>query len=268
MAFKIETTKALKLCYILEISSEGFMKKKFKEILRWFIYFHVFVGLALILTQCSLTNYAERSYARAKKEKPYDVIIVPGVPYEKAATTSVMTVRLYWAKHLYDSGFTKNIIFSGSSVYTHFVEGIAMKIMADSLGIPSDHTFYETKAEHSTENVYYSWKMAKEKGFEKIAVATDPYQAAMLRRFIRIYTPGVKAVPIVFNKLDIDDRSLPKIDTTAAYVEGFVSIVERESFWERFRGTMGKRVRDDVKAQQKQDREEARKEKSIVVTGN
>jgi uncharacterized SAM-binding protein YcdF (DUF218 family) len=244
------------------------MKHKLKETLRWFLYFHVFVGLALGLTQCSFTKYAERSYARAEKEKPYDVIIVPGVPYEKAATTSVMTLRLYWAKHLYDSGFAKNIIFSGSSVYTHFVEGIAMKIMADSLGIPPEHTFAETKAEHSTENLYYSWKMAKEKGFEKIAVATDPYQTAMLRRFIRLYTPGVQPVPIVFSKLDIDDRSLPKIDTTAAYVADFVSITERESFWERFRGTMGKRVRDEIKAQQKQDKVEARKEKSVVVTGN
>lgn len=237
------------------------MNKTLKNILKWFLYFHVFMALALVLTQCSFSNYAEKSYERAKKEKPYDVIIVPGVPYEKASTTSVMTLRLFWAKHLYDSGFTKNIIFSGSSVYTHFVEGIAMKIMADSLGIPANHTFFETKAEHSTENVYYSWKMAKEKGFEKIALATDPYQAAMLRRFIRRYTPGVKSVPIVFSLLDIDDRSLPKIDTTAAYVENFVSITEREGFWERFRGTMGKRVREDVK-------EENKKEKSTLMSGN
>jgi len=237
------------------------MNKTFKNILKWFLYFHIFMGLALILTQCSFSNYAEKSYERAKEEMPYDVIIVPGVPYEKAATTSVMTLRLFWAKHLYDSGFAKNIIFSGSSVYTHFVEGITMKIMADSLGIPPEHTFFETKAEHSTENVYYSWKMAKDKGFEKIALATDPYQAAMLRRFMRLYTPGIKSVPIVFPLLDIDDRSLPKIDTTAAYVENFVSITERESFWERFRGTMGKRVREEMK-------QENKREKTSLMSGN
>ena len=131
------------------------------------------MALVLVLTHCSVTKHAERSYANARKEKPYDVIIVPGVPYDKSATTTVMTLRLYWAKHLYDSEFTRNIIFSGSSVYTHFVEGIAMKIMADSLGIPPNHTFYETEAEHSTENIYYSWKMAREKGFRKIALAFD-----------------------------------------------------------------------------------------------
>jgi uncharacterized SAM-binding protein YcdF (DUF218 family) len=239
------------------------MGSTLKKILKWFIYFHVFMGLGLILMHCSFTNYAEKSYERAKKEKPYDVIIVPGVPYEKAETTSVMTLRLFWAKHLYDSGFTKNIIFSGGPVYTHFVEGIAMKIMADSLGIPSDHTFYETTAEHSTENLYFSWKLAKEKGFDKIALATDPYQAALLRRFIKRYTPGVKAVPIVFSMLDIDDRSLPKIDTAAAYVENFVSITEREGFWERFRGTMGKRVKDDVKQERKEG-----KERAASATGN
>lgn len=236
------------------------MNKTLTKTIKGFLYVHLLLALALILTHCSFSNYAEKSYSRAKKEKPYDVVIVPGVPYEKSSTSSVMTLRLYWAKHLYDSGFTKNIIFSGSSVYTHFVEGMIMKIMADSLGIPSDHTFFETKAEHSTENVYFSWKMAKAKGFEKIALATDPYQAGMLRRFMRLYCPGIKSVPIVFRLLDIDDRSIPKIDTTAAYVDNFVSIMKRESFWERFQGTMGKRVREDAK--------EARKEKSNVSTGN
>ena len=242
------------------------MNRTLKKLLKWFITVHLFLGLCLLLTHCSFTRFADKSYARAQEEKPYDVIIVPGVPYNKSATTSVMTVRLYWAKHLYDSGFTKNIIFSGGPVYTHFVEGIAMKVMADSLGIPADHTFYETTAEHSTENVYFSWKMAKEKGFEKIALATDPYQAAMLRRFIRRYTPGVKNIPIVFSLLDIDDRSLPKIDTTAAYVENFVSITERESFWERFRGTMGRRVIEDIKNASKKDDRTAKAERTTLTS--
>jgi hypothetical protein len=60
--------------------------------------------------------------------------------------------------------------------------------------------------------------------------------------------------------LDIDDRSLPKIDTTAAYVADFVSIKERESFWDRLRGTFGKRVIEDKK--------EARKDKANSSTAN
>lgn len=227
------------------------MKVNFKRSLKIVLYFHVFLALALVLTHCSFKHYAEKSYERAKKEKPYDVVIVPGVPYEKENTTSVMKMRLFWAKHLYDSGFTKNIIFSGSAVYSPFVESIAMKVMADSLGIPSDRTFSETKAEHSTENVYYSWKMAQALGFRKIALATDPFQSRMLKSFVKRYCPGVKSIPIVFEKLEMDSQVLPAIDTTSAYVVDFVSIMKRESFWQRFGGTMGKRVKDEVKAEKR-----------------
>lgn len=222
------------------------MTRGLKKFLKIFLYFHVFLAVALLLTHCSFSHYAKKCYERAEKEKPFDVIIVPGVPYQKDNTTSIMTMRLYWAKQLYDSGFTKNIIFSGSSVYSPYVEGIAMKIMADSLGIPSDHTFSETKAEHSTENIYYGWKLAKEMGFEKIALSTDPFQAGLLRSFVRKYTPGVKSIPIVFDRLDMDGKTLPHIDDTPAFVSDFTSIMERESFWQRFRGTMGRRVKEEL----------------------
>jgi len=232
-----------------------------KKFFRIVVYIHLFLGLGLLLTHCSFSHYAKKSYEQAKKDKPYDVIIVPGVPYEKENTTSVMKMRIFWAKHLYDSGFTKNIIFSGSAVYTHFVEGIAMKIIADSLGIPQDHSFSETKAEHSTENIYYSWKLAKSLGFKKIALATDPFQSRLLKSFVRKYTPGVTSVPIVFGMIDMDSKTLPAIDTTAAHVPNFVSIVERESFWKRFSGTMGRRVKEELKGK-------GGSESEIVPSGN
>lgn len=215
------------------------------------IYAHVFMLIAFTFARCTFTHYARRSYLQAKAEKPYDAVIVPGVPYEGEKTTGVMKMRLYWAKHLYDSGFTNNIIFSGSSVYTPYVESIVMKIMADSLGVPPQHVFSETKAEHSTENVYYSWKMAQGLGFTRIALATDPFQAGLLRSFIRKYCPGMRAVPIVFDEIkDIDEKELPHIDPSAAYVENFVSVKERESFWTRLKYTMGKRVKEEVRAEQ------------------
>ena len=231
------------------------MKKVLKSLLWAFIYVHLFLAVALLLTHCSFSHYAKKSYDRALHEKPFDVIIVPGVPYEKENTTSVMKMRIFWAKHLYDSGFTKNIIFSGSAVYSPYVESIAMKIIADTLGIPTNHTFFETKAEHSTENVYYSWKMAKEMGFQKIALATDPFQSRLLRSFTKKYCPGVKAIPVVFDRLQIDDKPLPVIDATSAFRENFVSITDRETFWQRFKGTMGKRVKQEVKAEKKEEKD-------------
>lgn len=230
------------------------MGKILKSFLRVFIYVHVFLALALLLTHCSFSHYAKKSYERALVEKPFDVIIVPGVPYEKENTTSVMKMRIFWAKHLYDSGFARNIIFSGSAVYSPYVESIAMKIIADTLGIPADHTFSETNAEHSTENVYYSWKMAKEMGFEKIALATDPFQSRLLRSFTKKYCPGVKAIPIVFDRLQVDDKPLPVIDVTRAFKENFVSIKERETFWQRFRGTLGRKVKQEIKEDEEEEK--------------
>lgn len=227
-------------------------KRILKRFLKIFIYFHVFLVVGLVFTHCTFTHYAKKSYASAKDERPFDVVIVPGVPYEGDKTTSVMKMRLFWAKHLYDSGYTNNIIFSGSSVYSPYVEGIVLKIMADSLGIPPERTFSETRAEHSTENVYYSWKLAKELGFNKIALATDPFQAGMLRSFMKRYCPGMKAIPIIFDTMNIDEKALPKINAQPAYVENFVSITERESFWQRFKGTLGKKAKEEALADQKQ----------------
>lgn len=232
------------------------MKTKFKKFLKIFLYFHVFLAFALFLTHCSFKRYAEKSYLRAKKEKPYDVIIVPGVPYEKENTTSVMLMRILWAKHLYDSGYTRNVIFSGAAVYSPYVEGIAMKIIADSLGIPADHTFTETEAEHSTENIYYSWKLAKNMGYKKIALATDPFQSRMLRSFINKFCPGVSSVPIVFDKIDMEATPLPPINFDSAFRREFVSIMEREGFWQRLRGTMGRRIKAEVNGKE-QNRKDA-----------
>jgi uncharacterized SAM-binding protein YcdF (DUF218 family) len=225
------------------------MRPLLKKTLSVVLYFHLFVGVGLLLTHCSFSHYAEVCYARAKKEKPYDVIIVPGIPYELDGTTSIMAMRVFWAKHLYDSGYAKNIIFSGSAVYSPYVEGIAMKIIADSLGIPPEHTFSETSAEHSTENIYYSWKMARNMGYTKIALATDPFQSGMLRSFTKRYCPGVKSVPVVYDVLKLEGKALPAINLTTAYVKDFVSITKREGFWQRFRGTMGRRIKEELKSE-------------------
>jgi hypothetical protein len=243
------------------------MKVILKSAFKFLLYVHLFIGLGLVLTHCSLSNQSRRSFERAKKERPFDVVIVPGIPFDTVNENMVMKMRMLWAKFLYDSGYAKNIIFSGSAVYSPYTEGTIMKIIADSLGIPPEHTFAETTAEHSTENVYYSWKLAKQMGFKTIAVASDPYQAGLLRSFARRHCPGVKSVPIVFGVLDIGNQTLPKIDPSSAYKEDFVSIMEREGFWRRFRGTLGKRVKDEKRAERKAARKAKREAKKKSSAG-
>jgi uncharacterized SAM-binding protein YcdF (DUF218 family) len=154
--------------------------------------------------------------------------------------------RVLWAKHLYDSGYTKNIIFSGSAVYTPYIESRTMKLFAIALGLPEANLFTEEKAEHSSENVYYSWKLAHELGFKKIALATDQYQSGMLQGVIDKYTPGVMSLPIQFEKIDAGHTVFSPVDVTYAKVDSFIPLNKREGFWQRFRGTMGRRIKEDA----------------------
>jgi uncharacterized SAM-binding protein YcdF (DUF218 family) len=138
-------------------------------------------------------------------------------------------------------------MFSGAAVYTPYIESRTMKLYAQAIGVPAESIFTEEQAEHSSENVYYSWKLARKMGFKKIALATDPYQSGMLRGLIREYTPGVMSLPIKFDAIDARNKELPRIDPSWAKVQNFTALPEREGFWERFEGTMGKRVKADAK---------------------
>ena len=225
--------------------------KGFKRILKYVLYFHLILIVALVLGQCTFQHYANTSYEEASKNIPFDVVIVPGIPFDDTSMNIIYKARILWAKHLYDSGYTRNIIFSGSAVYTPYIESRTMKLYAEAAGIPAEHIFTEEKAEHSSENVWYSWKMAKALGFKKIALATDPYQSGMLRSLINDYTPGVMSIPIQFDKIDATNKTLPPIDPAWARVSPFVALPDREGFWERFQGTLGKRVKEEAAKENK-----------------
>ncbi|MCW3124433.1 MAG: YdcF family protein [Bacteroidetes bacterium] len=207
-----------------------------------------FVAL-LITTACGSQKYARKEFVKVRKEAPYDVIIVTGLPFGTAQEPGlIFTARMLWSKYLYDHHITKNIIYSGSAVSTPYYEGKLMKIMADSLGIPSDHTFSEIKAEHTTENVYYGMKMAHKMGFKKTGVAADPFQIKMLGKFLKVRCQNMTPIPIIYDSVIPDRRTyqtlLPKIDIRGAAADStYIQLAERESFSERWRGTRGKHIK-------------------------
>jgi uncharacterized SAM-binding protein YcdF (DUF218 family) len=211
------------------------------------------LALALLGSACGpSTQFATQYYQKAKQDAPYDVIIVPGVPYqgESSRMNLVMAARMQWSKYLYDQGIARHIIYSGAAVSNRYIEGQAMKVIADSLGIPTGLTFAETRAEHSAENVWYSMLMARRLGFKRIALATDPYQTKSLRGFLRKRCNNMPYIPIIFHVIDSDgDRRipLPAIDPSSAIAKDFRPLSEREGFWERLRGTMGKHIYYDQK---------------------
>lgn len=205
-----------------------------------------FLGCLFILLCSYDKSNKESNNLNEEQENPYDVIIVPGVPFQEPSMKMVLKARILWAKYLFERGIAKNIIFSGGSVYTPYVESKVMKIYADSLGIPSKNTFSEEEAEHSTENIFYSVQMAKELGFKRIAVATDGYQACLIKGYVKKKFPEVKIITINYKKINMHGE-WPEIDAESAYAENFVSLAKRENKIKRMKGTMGMNVIDQAK---------------------
>lgn len=210
------------------------------------------VSAAVLLSGCLIVQ-APVIYEEAKRDTPYDAIIVPGVPYQDQGMADIMNFRVRWAKKLYDEGITKNVIFSGGAVYTPYVEGKIMALMGEKIGIPKEHIFVEDKAEHSTENMYYSYLLAKKLGFEHVAVASDAYQTFMLSEVHeRFGLYGMEFLPMKNSFMRHVDKAPILIDPTSARVSDFVALPERQSFTERLRGTRGKNVKEQIRKLQEE----------------
>ena len=182
------------------------------------------------MNSCDLINrLATNAHDSHLTSAPYDVIIVPGVPFNNEKVNPIYKARMLWAKWLFDRKIAKNIIFSGSAVHSPYIEGEAMKIMADSMGIPAENTFVESRAQHTTENVDYGIQLARALGFKKIAVATDPFQSHFIRRFIDKCNIKVALVPFPLQMMPLyQKRTVPQIDASSAYKKDFVSIEKRD----------------------------------------
>lgn len=208
------------------------------------LFFILWLGCLAVLNSCSLFRPLPGTlYERALKNKPYDVIIVPGTPYDGKDWDTKLKGRVIWASYLMKNGFAKKVIFSGGAVYTPYVEAKIMALYAEALGTPKEDILIEDKAEHSTENIYNSYVMAKKLGYTKIAVASDPYQSNLLMGFTkRRFKLPIAHIPFVIKILqDIDDVH-PTINAETAKVENFKPITETQSFWYRLQGTRGKHI--------------------------
>lgn len=207
----------------------------------------IFCILFFTFSNCTVINPIRKSPYKTFQanitNQPFDVIIVPGIPYNSKKWSSIMHYRMLWAKFLFDKGYTKNIIFSGGAVYTPYIESKIMALYGEALNIPKKSIYTEEKAEHSTENVYYSYYLAKKLGFNNIALATDPYQTNNLNKYIIKNNFDIKILPIQYDTVLLMNIQEPLIDPTTALTDkSFQSIKDRESFFKRLRGTMGKNI--------------------------
>ncbi|MCB2196095.1 MAG: YdcF family protein [Bacteroidetes bacterium] len=184
----------------------------------------------------------DKTIANVEVNAPYDAIIVPGVPYNDEDWSRVLMARIYWSYYLYKNGYTKNIIYSGSAVYTPYIESKIMSLYGQELGIPEKHIFIETNAEHSVENVYYSYHLAQDLGLTKVALATDPFQSRFMKGPSKRMDVPIDFIPFSTELLDTLNVKEMDIPAEQAFVEDFIPLTEREGFFKRLGGTLGRKI--------------------------
>lgn len=198
---------------------------------------------ALIVLVFSVSN-ADAGDRLKKVKEPYDAIIVPGYPFSpNGKMNPIYKVRLFYAYHMYKTGKTKNIIVSGSAVHTPYVESKVYALYLIELGIDPDDIIIEDRAEHSLENVFYSMEIAKENGFERVAVVSDKVHSYMIKYLAKKFDHEIAAdfIPArwrfvilnYWNKFDLN------IDYEKAYQPGFVHIDYRKTETQKKIGTSG-----------------------------
>lgn len=209
------------------------------------------ISCILFVMSCKIRK-PEKQYKKIEEKNiVYDAIIVPGVPFlEETKTWSrVMELRMKWAKYIWDKGRTKNIIFSGGAVYTPYSECQIMKLYAIEMGIPEEHIYLDSTAEHSTENIYYSSCIASQKGWKNIALVTDPYQTKMLKRFLRKMKRKkrieIDIIPAVYEYLNRSENQNYTIDYKQAISPDFIDITNTQSKMYRLKGTLGMNIEWD-----------------------
>lgn len=202
-----------------------------------------FLILVILHNSCGFSNKkCQRLLEKAKKER-YDLIIVPGVPFENGEWSRIMKARVYWSKYLLEKGIARNIMYSGAAVYSPYEEAEIMALYGKAIGIQGDKIFTETKAEHGTENIYNSYRKARILGFNKIALATDPFQAKSKNRFIQHQMHyRVAQIPIVFDTLFALDPTMadPEINYQSLKVKDFIPIGKRMNLWQFIKASRGK----------------------------
>lgn len=206
--------------------------------------FFVVIIIALGFSSCFFFGPSPKKRLRkAEAIKPIDVAIVPGLPLHHGKWDTLLKSRLLWSEYLYRKGIVSNVLYSGNAVYTPWMEGPSMALFAAKLGIKEHNIIVDSLAEHSTENLFYSYQQAKKLGYKTIAVATDPFQCAMLHKFAKKnFNETIYFIPIVYDSIRGKMSVELEIDTLITLKQNFVPIQERQGYKDRLNGTRGKKI--------------------------
>lgn len=200
--------------------------------------------LLLLFSSCYFFGPTPRKLLqKAELVKPIDIVIVPGLPLFHGKWDTLLKSRILWSHYLYKKGIVTNVLYSGNAVYTPWVEGPSMALFAGQLGVKREHIVIDTIAEHSTENLFYGYQLAKKMGCKTIAIATDPFQCAMLHKYAKKnFNETIYFIPIIYDSIKPLMGCDITIDTALTFRKNFIPIEERMDYKNRLKGTTGKNI--------------------------
>jgi vancomycin permeability regulator SanA len=199
----------------------------------------------LFFTSCFFLGSTPRKLLqRAEAIKPIDIAIVPGLPFYHGKIDTLLKSRILWSHYLFKKGIVSNVLYSGNAVYTPWIEGPTMALFANQLGIENKNIVIDTIAEHSTENLFFGYHQAKKMGYKTIAIATDPFQCAMLHKYAKKnFNETIYFIPIIYDSIKPFMGMDLLIDTTLTLKKNFTPIEERLDYKDRLKGTTGKNIK-------------------------
>ena len=136
------------------------------------------LAMSMLVTLFHASCASHRLEVRHAPAEPFDAIIVPGCPSLADGRLSPWQARrAMWAAILWERGYARNLITSGSAVTSPFVEAEALAAALTLFGVPPDRIYLEPNALHTDENVYNALQIARLAGWQRLAVASDSGQA-------------------------------------------------------------------------------------------
>lgn len=177
-----------------------------KHLLKIILFVSLFVLILVFLTP--LSSWLAKPLIIAPSIQNGDAILVlSGGSYPNGQLSSFSLERTVQGVKLYRDGFSNKIIFSGKG-QGESQDALFMKSTAMSLGVKEEDIVTENQSVSTYENILYSTRIIKEKGYSKILLVTSPIHVRRSMMIAGKISPEIQLFPASFNSYD-EYRSHP-----------------------------------------------------------
>lgn len=127
-------------------------------------------------------------------EKADCIVVFGGGVGESGRAGQGYEERVKYAVELYMNGYARNLLFSSGYTYV-FKEPVIMKILAVSLGVPSDAVIIEDRATKTYDNVRFTKDILDVNKWNKILLVSSPYH---MRRVSLVFMKNAKNIKVIY----------------------------------------------------------------------